>query len=135
MRERRICTLCHGDRCIVVNVQRVTMCPRCNGDGVELLELAKPLAPRARQLVIWYQLELPLDASPSPRGDGRVRESAHEPDDSLGHDDTRERRTAVMADLTPAARSGGADPAPFSKAALGGSPGAAVGNGPRGGGK
>jgi len=59
MRERRICTECLGDRCIVSKADgSVRRCPTCNGDGVELLELARPLQPR--QLVIWYQLDLPI---------------------------------------------------------------------------
>jgi DnaJ-class molecular chaperone len=61
MRERRICTMCHGDRCVASRDGSVMRCPTCNGDGVELLELAPPLSPQRRQLVIWHQLDLPVD--------------------------------------------------------------------------
>lgn len=61
MRERRICTSCHGDRCIASSDGSVIRCPTCNGDGVELLELAEPLEPKRRQLVLWWQLDLPIE--------------------------------------------------------------------------
>lgn len=60
MRERRICVQCQGDRCVSLDGVRVVLCPTCGGEGVELLELAQPLPPRPRQLVMWYQLELEL---------------------------------------------------------------------------
>lgn len=134
MRERRICTLCHGDRCVVVDVQRVTLCPRCNGDGVELLELAKPLPPDTRQLVMWFQLDLPFEDAEDAKAhhpvESQVRESAHKPRASHVGTLLRMRRAALMADLAPAARTGGADPGPPSKACSEGLPGAAMGTGP-----
>ena len=36
---RRICTGCHGQRMAVTDDGRPVVCPICNGDGVELLEL------------------------------------------------------------------------------------------------
>lgn len=119
MRERRICTLCHGDRCVVVGVQHVTMCPRCSGDGVELLELAAPLPANTKQLVFWYQLDLPFDASSTPDDESLVRESAQKPRRPPGRDTVRSRRAALMASLAPAARTGGVDPGPLSKACVG----------------
>lgn len=65
-RERRICTLCQGDRCVTVQrddeaYSRVERCERCGGAGVELLEVAEPMQPQ-RPRRVWYQLELPIEA-------------------------------------------------------------------------
>lgn len=70
-RERRICTLCDGSRSVYVGgAYTVRTCPRCKGDGFELLGPAKPLPIQGpqRQLTIWHQLDLELGDDDDTKG-------------------------------------------------------------------